>query len=203
MAVAVTARQHMRELRERIKVDRDAALAELDEIFEDGEVPYPLLDGRYAGQVITTLFHQPFNSVAGFVADTWMPWRGKSFDIECGTGDNLLSLSGLWASRLLFPRYRGTISLDGDRCHAFGFRMSFGPSRINTDQDVLKVDYDLPENPSFLIRDLLDEIVEIGEGYYLGRSLLRRSSNNVICWAYFTLSEVFEPSIELELYLQN
>jgi len=193
----------MRELREQLKHDRLAALAELDEVFEDGEVPYGMLDGRYVGQIITTMFDPFVDSMVRFLTNTWTPWRGKSFDIECGTGDNILSLTGLWASHLLFPRYRGTTSFDGDRCHAFQFRMSFGPSRINTDQDVLKIDYDVPENPSFLIRDLLDEIVEIGEEYYLGRSLLRRTSNNVFCWAYFTLSEVFEPSIALELYLQN
>src|SRR5262245_980700 len=107
MAVPVAARQQIREMREHLKNDRTLALAELDEVFEQGEIPPYLLDGRYTGQIITTMFDPMLDSAAHLLMNLWMPWRGKSFDIECGIGDNLLTTGGRWAARILFPRYAG------------------------------------------------------------------------------------------------
>jgi hypothetical protein len=68
---------------------------------------------------------------------------------------------------------------------------------------VLKIDYDSGENPSFLIRDILDELVQIVPGVYLGKVMLRsskpsRQSRRLV--AYFTLRPAaldasFSPSI--------
>jgi hypothetical protein len=33
---------------------------------------------------------------------------------------------------------------------------------------VLKIDYDRPSNPGWTIRPILDELVQVADGYYLG-----------------------------------
>jgi hypothetical protein len=35
---------------------------------------------------------------------------------------------------------------------------------------VLKIDYDLPQNPAFSIRRVLDELVQVADGVYLGKA---------------------------------
>jgi hypothetical protein len=39
----------------------------------------------------------------------------------------------------------------------------------------MKIDYDSEENPRLLIRDILDELVQVVPGAYLGKILLRRA----------------------------
>ena len=51
-------------------------------------------------------------------------------------------------------------------------------------------DYDSDENPSFLIRDILDELVEVVPGANLGKVLLRRGDGDRRLIGYFAL----EPS---------
>jgi hypothetical protein len=198
MAVAIQARQRVREVRELLKFDRGAALTELDNIFEEAEYPYPLLDGRYSGQLIATTMGRLTDMAARWLTNTWMPWKGKSFDIETCTGENVLTHGGARVGKALFPWYKGLTHDDG-RVLGFQFRMGYGPSRINSDQDVMRIDYDLQDNPP-LVRRLIDELVVIGEGYYLGRSLLLRAPHKVQCLGYFTLSEVFDQGAGLELF---
>ena len=55
---------------------------------------------------------------------------------------------------------------------------------------MLKIDYDSDENPTFLIRDILDELVQVVPDVYLGKVLLRygessRQSRRLV--AYFAL----------------
>jgi hypothetical protein len=199
MAVAIQARQRVREVRDLFRFDRGAALTELEDIFEEADYPYPLLDGRYSGQIVATTLGQITDSAARLLMNVWMPWKGKSFDIETCTGANILTRGGARLGRGLFPTYRGMTRDSGERYLGFQFSLSYGASRINSDQDVLRIDYDLPHNPG-PVRKMLDELVEIGEGYYLGRSLLRRAVNKVQCLHYFTLSEVFDPGMGLELF---
>lgn len=64
--------------------------------------------------------------------------------------------------------------MDDGRYAAFPFRTYEGAGVVDTDRRVLKIDYDSDENPSFLIRDILDELVQIVPGVYLGKALLSR-----------------------------
>jgi hypothetical protein len=48
------------------------------------------------------------------------------------------------------------------------------PGKVDPDRETLKIDYDSDENPGFLIRDILDELVQVVPGAYLGKVLLRR-----------------------------
>ena len=52
--------------------------------------------------------------------------------------------------------------------------------------EVLKLDYNLETNPGFIVRDVLDELVQVDIGYYLGKAHLFWR-NRWRCAAYFTL----------------
>ena len=73
---------------------------------------------------------------------------------------------------------------------AFRFRTYTGPGKVDQDRETLKSDYDSADNPGLLIRDILDELVEIVPGAYLGKVLLRRGSADSPRWklvGYFAL----------------
>src|SRR5688572_14830557 len=128
MAVALLARQRIREVRDILKHDREAALTELAEMFQDGIAPSTLLDGRYSGQIITTTYHPSINALVRFVFNTIFLWKGISFDIETGTGENVIARGVKWLIKLIFRRYEG-ISDDGpQRFLAFQFRTFIGSS---------------------------------------------------------------------------
>jgi hypothetical protein len=48
-----------------------------------------------------------------------------------------------------------------------------GPGALDPDLEVLKIDYDFEANPGLLIRRILDELVQVGRGVYLGKVLFR------------------------------
>jgi hypothetical protein len=66
------------------------------------------------------------------------------------------------------PEYVGP-----DRVEAFPFRTRVAPGELDPGVDVLKIDYDFEANPDFMIRRILDELVQVAPGRYLGRVLLR------------------------------
>jgi hypothetical protein len=47
------------------------------------------------------------------------------------------------------------------------------PGELDPGVDVLKIDYDFDANPDFVIRRILDELVEVDAGLYLGKILYR------------------------------
>jgi hypothetical protein len=49
---------------------------------------------------------------------------------------------------------------------------STGPSALDPGTTVLRIDYrDVPENPSWPVRRVLDELVSVDDGLYLGQAL--------------------------------
>src|SRR5688572_3650099 len=160
MAVALQARQRIREVREILKHDHGAALNELEEIFREGIAPESLLDGRFSGQIITATYQPSLNALVRFVITAVIPWKGSSFDIETGSGENSVA-SGLgWLVRRLAGD-RGCIPTENpNRVDAFGFQSYFGTSLHYPGQEVLVADYCMDGNPA-LVRCLLSEIVEI------------------------------------------
>jgi hypothetical protein len=62
---------------------------------------------------------------------------------------------------------------------------------------VLKIDYDIDANPGFLIRDILDELVEVGSHTYLGKVHMRRGGKWKMV-GYFALRprEVPQPEAD-------
>ena len=102
----------------------------------------------------------------------YMPWLGKSFDPERSTGVNVLTRAAKTPMKTLWPSYTPERELD-DRLECFPFRTRVAPGEVDPEVDVLKIDYDFDANPSFVIRQILDELVDIGGGTYLGKILYR------------------------------
>jgi hypothetical protein len=144
----------------------------LNRIFRLGVPPNPALEGPMRGILVTPTIPRPADLGLRALASAWMPWTGKRFDAATATGDNLLLASARPVARVLFPSYRLEPLDDGYA--AFRFRTYVGPGRVDPDRETLKIDYDSAENPRLLIRDILDELVQIVPGAYLGKVLLRR-----------------------------
>ncbi len=158
-------------------------------IFRLGTLPEPMLDGRFEGVAITPTTFAATDPLFRALSYLWMPWVGKRFDAETQTGDNMMLPSARLPSKLFWPGYRFRSMGDG-RYAAFPFRTYEGAGVVDTDRRVLKIDYDRDENPSFLIRDILDELVQVVPGVYLGKALLRRVGPMSPSWrlvGYFAL----------------
>jgi len=152
---------------------RTEALDTLGRMFRQGSAPLEPLDGPYDGILVTTTTWRLTDPAFRVLASAWMPWMGKRFHAGDQSGDNLLVPSARVPARLFWPRYRLEDTGDG-RHVAFRFRTYTSPGTLDPDIDTLKIDYDSPDNPGFLIRDILDELVEVAPGAYLGKVLLRR-----------------------------
>lgn len=156
----------------RLPVDRAAALGELEAVFAAGSEP-DRLDGRYRGRYLAATVRRGLDPVLDGLARLWLPWRGKAFDAAAGRGRNLFTAAGGAALRLAFRDHQLERDVRGDVL-AFPFRTGTGTSATVPGLRVLKLDYDLPDNPDRPVRKVLDELVRVGEGLYLGQALVRR-----------------------------
>lgn len=177
----------MRDIQERLEPEtaRAKALTDLDAMFATGHAPDPLPSGMLHGGLVAISVWGPFDSLARRIAKIWMPWLGKSFDPASMSGVNILTTTARKPMRALWPSYVPEREL-ADRIEAFPFRNRVAPGELNPDVDVLKIDYDFEDNPDLLIRRILDELVEVEDGLYLGKILFRRQGS----WmriGYFTL----------------
>jgi hypothetical protein len=167
----------------------DEALTTLNLIFRLGRPPTTPLSGPYDGILVAPSLWGPADRALVALSSAWMPWLGKRFDAEAERGDNLLRRSARPVARMLWPGYRPEEG-PGRALAAFRFRSYTSPGKVDPDRETLKIDYDSGENPGFLIRDILDELVEVVPGAYLGKILLRRGSADAPRWqliAYFAL----------------
>jgi hypothetical protein len=145
--------------------------ADLDHIFRAGSTPSEM-NGRCEGMLVMTtqgLLDRPSRRLASL----WMPWLGKRFDRAAGVGDNLFTGGAAGAARFIWPGYAFR-PLEPGLFSAFDFRTYTAPGLKDPDRVVLKIDYDLELNPGFLIRNILDELVEVGPRTYLGKVHMRR-----------------------------
>lgn len=165
-----------------LPVDRRAALAELAACFAEGGAVEEL-DGPTNGRLLATTVGYGLDPLFRGLASIWMPWKGKVFDASAKAGRNLFDPSFRLPLRTLWPSYREDRTAEGGRIAAFRFSTWSGPGRLDPAIEVGKIDYDLPESPGFLIRDILDEIVRIEDGVYLGQALLRwRGAHRRVAW---------------------
>ena len=111
------------------------------------------------GTFITMSVWGPVDSLSRRVAEMWMPWLGKSFDPSIQTGVNVLTKSARGPMKALWPSYVPERELT-DRIEAFPFRTRIAPGEVDPDVQVLKIDYDSDPNPNFVIRRILDELVQ-------------------------------------------
>jgi hypothetical protein len=152
--------------------NRREAILGLERLFHSGIAPDPWPSGPLKGDLVATTTWGPWDWFVSRVARRWMPWQGKAFDPAARTGLNhfhptrATSLS-LTAAFPAHPQRR----LPG-RIEAFPFRNRVGWGALDPDVQVLKIDYDFEANPA-LIRHVLDELVQIAPGRYLGKVLFR------------------------------
>jgi len=151
---------------------RKRSIAELDDLFRSGKAPDPAPDGFLPGKLITMSLSRPSDAFVRSVAGMYMPWLGKSFDRAASTGLNVLVKSAKKPLKALWPSYT-PISESDEKVEAFPFNTRIAPGAIDPEIDVLKIDYDFDANPNFIIRKILDELVQIDDRLYLGKILYR------------------------------
>jgi hypothetical protein len=150
---------------------RHKALGELDAMFKQGRAPEPAPEGFLPGALITMSVSPTYDAFMRRVSGLYMPWLGKSFDRENNQGINVLTKAARSQMKVLWPSYEPKDA--GDRLEAFEFRTRTAPGAVDPSLQVLKIDYDFDANPSFMIRRVLDELVQIDDGVYLGKILFK------------------------------
>ncbi|HYX85091.1 MAG TPA: hypothetical protein VE777_08980 [Gaiellales bacterium] len=153
----------------------------LEGLFARGKVPDPPPDGRLKG----ALLHMTIGPAGGLIARTAGAWLGKRFD-AAGGGENVFDRRLFKLGRLLTPAaYRAWWPEDGRAYRALRFTTVVAPGELDPGVGVLRISYDLPENAP-LLRRVVDELVEVEPGVYLGQALLRRRGGHRRL-AWFTL----------------
>jgi hypothetical protein len=167
--------------------DRPRTLAacsagELEGLFARGGAPDPPPKGRLRG----SLLHLTLGPGGGLLAPAAAIWLGKRFDADRDAGANVFDQRVFRIGRLLTPAaYQASWPEDSRSYRALAFSTTIGPGALDPGIEVLRIDYDLPANaPPF--RRILDELVEVEPGVYLGQALLRRRGGHRRL-AWFTL----------------
>lgn len=159
----------IREARKAGARSRREGLAALNELFRAGQPPAPPLDGPYAGELLAVDIAPGITRLVEWLTSLWMPWKGKHLSRARSEGDNIFSSRSRAVFRILFPLYKGIHAIGHNTFRAFTFKTSIAPGRVDPDREVLRIDYDLAENPALTIRRILDEVVQVDEGVYLGK----------------------------------
>jgi hypothetical protein len=175
------------EIRSVIAADREAGLGRLNDLFRNGDPPEGLAD-RMDGELLA-LEVPGLSDLLTQLFSSWQPWRGKTFDPVRARGDNIFSRDSLKLARVFNPFYNDFVGDGEDNYRAFAFDTYLGPGREDLDRTVMKIDYDLPGNPVLTIRRVLDELVQIDDGTYLGKAHVRWWWGRWQRVAFFALQE--------------
>jgi hypothetical protein len=155
----------------KLRLDRPVGLGELESLFAAGSAP-TTLDGPLDGRLLAFTVGHGLDRLFEMIADAWMPWKGKVFDAAARRGRNLFTSAVRPMLRMTIPAHP-VLGAGPGRCTAFPFLTSVGGSAVLPGVEVLRIDYrDVPENPRWPVRRTLDELVDIGDGRYLGQALL-------------------------------
>jgi hypothetical protein len=171
-----------------LKSDRTQGLVALNNLFRLGSVPEPALSGRYSGELIALDLAAGFTRFFQSLANAWMPWLGKTFDPARQSGDNIFRQDSYRLTRLFNPFYRNFVVDKPGTYRGFAFRTYIDSGLFDADRSVLKIDYDLRENPALTVRRVLDELVQLDVHVYLGKAHVRWWWGNWQTVAYFTLT---------------
>jgi len=168
------AETYVRAAQRRLAEDRAAGLAALNDIFRSGDAPDPPLDGRYRGEIIAVDVVPGLNRLLEALAHRSDPWRGKVFYAAADRGENIVATGATRPARLLWPFY-ARYRREGETARAFPFRTAVGPGLADPQLQVLTLDYNVPANPrlALSVRRIRDEVVEVADGYYLGKWYVR------------------------------
>ncbi|MUL65174.1 hypothetical protein BOO86_11915 [Mycobacterium sp. CBMA 234] len=165
--------------------DSDSAEAQLNALFRLGTPPVDL-DGPTEGVLVMTTTNPALDTVTRAVTALWMPWQGKRFDSEAGTGDNRLTRSTGLVGKLLWPLYSMRDAESGKL--AFDFATYVEAGKDDPDRQVMVIDYaNVESNPRLVIRSIRDELVELVPGVYLGKILFNTGSDRYSKIGYFAL----------------
>ena len=156
--------------------------ATFQESFGRGQAPQPMLDGFYPG-ASHVLFGVP------------VPWLGKQFTLTPEGGTNIFSSVGGRLARLLTHRYKHFASLPDGTVSAYNFRTTVGAGLRDPNVHVLKLDYNIPENPG-IIRIIYDELVQVDPGRYLGKVYLQVLPGWFLCVGFFELKARQKVNVE-------
>jgi hypothetical protein len=184
----ISVREAVRAAGRSARRDRRGALATLAEVFAEGRLPSPPLEGRYRGELITPTLNPWLDDFGRAFTRWWLPWKGKTFSRAANTGDNIFSNDGRWLARLMWPAYRRYVPDGPSQTRALQFRTYAAPGQIDPSVVVFKIDYDWDVNPRFIVRGVLDELVQIDDDYLLGQALLRQKTGAYVRAVYFALS---------------
>ena len=165
--------------------DSDSAESQLNTLFRLGTPPTDL-DGPTEGILVMTTTNPALDTVTRAVTALWMPWQGKRFDSEAGTGDNRLTKSTGLVGKLLWPLYSMRDAESGKL--AFDFATYVEAGKDDPDRQVMVIDYaNVESNPRLVIRSIRDELVELVPGVYLGKILFNTTGDNYSKIGYFAL----------------
>jgi hypothetical protein len=179
-----------------VRANHAQGFAALNDLFRTGTVPDPALHGRYAGELVALDLAPGLTPFFQWLTHTWMPWLGKTFDAATQQGDNVFTKDSYFLARLFNPLYHNFINDTAKTYRGFAFRTYIAPGLFDTDRTVLKIDYNLKENPALTVRRVLDELVQLDDGLYLGKAHVRWWWQPASRWqtvAFFTLADR-EPS---------
>ena len=177
---------YIRAINRRIDTDREGCIASLDDMFRSGR-PAEGLDGQYAGEMVAVSIAPLLTPFVEGIQNRQKPWLGKIFMPDTARGENILNRTARLPLRLTHPFYRDMRPVAASTFRALRFRTYQAPALLDPEVMVLKIDYDLPENPRLTIRRVLDELVEIADGFYLGRAYVRWWWGTWQRVAYFSL----------------
>ncbi len=170
-----------------MKQDHARTPEALNNLFRSGKPPDQALDGYYAGALMR-IINLPVMALLGeWIASHWIPWKGKVFDAAHHTGINAFSRDSLIPGHILWPFYRAYTHIGPETYRAFSFRTYVDSGLVDRDCSVLKIDYNLKENPAISVRRVLDELVQIDKGVFLGKAHIRWWWGKWQTIAYFML----------------
>jgi hypothetical protein len=170
---------------QRLRTDREVAIAELTALFSTGRPPCGI-DGETKGALIGWAAAPVADRLLTALTDRWLPWAGKRFRAGDSTGDNVLRQNARPVSSVLWPRYH--MHPSGPRLIAFDFKTYVQRGVLDTTMDVLVIDYaSVESNPRLLIKQIRDELVEVVPGANLGKMIYEGPGDRHTLLAYFAL----------------
>jgi hypothetical protein len=130
----------------------------------------PMPDGFYHGKLLHLIPEYTVEHLGAFISQLWMPWKGKWFQSAAHRGDNIIEPTAKRLFELRNPKEPfGEMEYGG--YHSFSFSMNQKPSIVDP-REVIALDYDVHSNTD-VVRQVIDEIVCIGEGDYIGKAYLK------------------------------
>ena len=165
------------------------ALAELGELFQTSS-PADAVDGQTEGLLVgwtppdaaLNRGGKGLHALAKTVTIRLgvLPWLGKRFDRQAQRGTNSISRLGLAARPLT------KVTKARDHYEAFPMTNWVEPGKLDSDTEVLVIDYaSVPDNP-WPVSRIRDELVEIVPNTYLGKMLWHQDDGYYLL-AYFAL----------------